>query len=76
MSYLLTFLLFLFPQSSDAFPPLGIIDFYGVHAVPEARLRDALRTTWTIPFRSVNLNHKNTAWNKNSPPSLAYLGLI
>jgi hypothetical protein len=42
MSYLLAFILFLLPQSSDVFPPLGIIDFYGVRTVPEARLRDAL----------------------------------
>jgi len=42
MRYLLAFLLFLSPQSSNAFPPLGIIDFYGLHTVPEARLREVL----------------------------------
>jgi len=42
MRYLLAFLLFLSLQSSDAFPPLGIIDFYGVRTVPEATLREAL----------------------------------
>ena len=42
MRCLLTFLLFLLPQASDAFPPLGIIDFYGVRTIPEARLREAL----------------------------------
>jgi HEAT repeats len=42
MRYLLGFLLLLSLQSSDAFPPLGIIDFYGVRTVPEATLREAL----------------------------------
>lgn len=42
MRCLLTLLLFLFPQSPDTFPPLGIIDFYGLHAAPESRLREAL----------------------------------
>jgi hypothetical protein len=42
MSYLLAFILFLLPQSSNAFPPLGIIDFYGIRTAPEARLREAL----------------------------------
>ncbi len=42
MNYLLAFLLFLSIQTSNAFPPLGIIDFYGLRTVPEARLREAL----------------------------------
>jgi hypothetical protein len=33
---------FLATQSPDAFPPLGIIDFYGLHTVPEAQLLQAL----------------------------------
>jgi hypothetical protein len=42
MRYLLAFALFLTAQSSDAFPPLGIVDFYGLRAIPEARVREAL----------------------------------
>ncbi|MGC2829405.1 MAG: HEAT repeat domain-containing protein [Candidatus Acidiferrum sp.] len=43
MRYLLALLFtFLTLQSPDAFPPLGIIDFYGLRTVPEARLREAL----------------------------------
>jgi hypothetical protein len=42
VAYLLAFLLFLFPQSSDVFPPLGIIDFYGLRTVTEAQLLQAL----------------------------------
>jgi HEAT repeats len=33
---------FLIPQGPDAFPPLGIIDFYGIRTVPEARVLQAL----------------------------------
>lgn len=42
MSYLLAFLLFLSLQPPNAFPPLGVIDFYGLRTVPETRLREAL----------------------------------
>lgn len=43
MRYLLALLFtFLIPQSPDAFPPLGIIDFYGLRTVPEAQLLQAL----------------------------------
>lgn len=43
MNYVLTLVLaFLTPQSSNTFPPLGIIDFYGLGNVPEKRVLDAL----------------------------------
>jgi HEAT repeats len=35
-------LLFVFPQYHDAFPPLGLIDFYGLHKVSEVQVRQAL----------------------------------
>jgi HEAT repeats len=43
MMYLLTLLFTLLtPQSPDAFPVLGIIDFYGLRTVPEAQLLQTL----------------------------------
>jgi hypothetical protein len=39
---LLAAILFLSPQSPTQFPPLGSIDFYGLHKVSEAQVRQAL----------------------------------
>ena len=42
MPILALLLAFLAIQSPDAFPPLGIIDFYGLRTVPEAQILQAL----------------------------------
>jgi hypothetical protein len=39
---LLIFLLVIWPQSEGSFPPLGVIDFYGLRTVPESQIRQAL----------------------------------
>lgn len=38
----LLLLFLLFSQSPEQFPPLGVIDFYGLHTVSEAQIRQAL----------------------------------
>ena len=40
--FILFVLLALTPQSPDSFPPLGLIDFYGLRTVSEAQVRQAL----------------------------------
>jgi hypothetical protein len=67
MRYLLALLFtFLTPQSPDVFPPLGIIDFYGLRTVPEAQLLQALPYHLDNSSQSINSNHKSTPWNGNS----------
>ena len=39
---LLILLLSLAPQSPESYPPLGVIDFYGLHTVSEAQVRQVL----------------------------------
>jgi hypothetical protein len=43
MKFVVAFLIvFLTPQTSNSFPPLGIIDFYGLRTVSKAQVLQAL----------------------------------
>jgi hypothetical protein len=71
---------FLLPQSPDAFPPLGIIDFYGIRTVPEAQVLQALpyHVGDTIPLEQFKSQKHNVEAKLATLPGVAgaYLTLV
>jgi hypothetical protein len=81
MKYLLALLFtFLTSQSPDAFPPLGIIDFYGIRTVPETQLLEALpyHLDDSIPVDQFKSQKHAVEQKLTSLPSVAgaYLTLV